>query len=273
MNVRSRKGIEMAVNKEVLSFLNKRQLNIAEIIQKEGSVRVSDLSLTFDVSDETIRRDLEKLEEEGVLKRVHGGAILKTFKEGKEIPVITRTRINRDEKEMIAKRAAEFVKDGDIIAIDASTTGLCLTKYIKHKKITVITNTIPVALDLLDAESIQVILIGGFLATESVSLVGNMSEKMIEGYHVDKFFFSCRGVDFKRGVSEIHEPQASMKKQIISISDELYLLVDHSKFNEKSLIGICDIQDVDYIITDNKVPIETINKLNNIGIQTFIGKE
>lgn len=259
--------------KEAYAILNERQMNIAEIIQKDGSVRVSDLSNKFEVSDETIRRDLERLEEIGILKRVHGGAVFKGFKEGKEIPVLMRTRINSKEKDIIARKAAEFIEDGDIIAIDASTTGLCLTKYIKHKNITVITNTIPVALELLDAKSVQVIVIGGFLTNESVSLVGHMAEEMIKNYHVDKFFFSCRGVDFKRGVSEIHEPQATMKKQIISISDMLYLLVDHSKFNEKSLISICDLEDVDYIITDNKVPIETINKLNNLGIKTYIGKD
>lgn len=263
----------MIFSNEAYAILNERQMNIAEIIEKVGSVRVTYLSKKYNVSDETIRRDLEKLEDVGILKRVHGGAVFRGFKEGKEIPVMMRTRINSQEKDMIAKKAAEFVEDGDIIAIDASTTSLCLTKYIKDKNITVITNTIPVALELLDAKQVQVILIGGFLTSESISLVGNKAEEMIKDYHVDKFFFSCRGVDFKRGVSEIHEQQASIKKQIISITDELFLLVDHSKFSEKSLISICDLKDVDYVITDNKVPIETINKLNNLGIKTYIGKE
>lgn len=256
---------------QVLS-LNERQLNIADLVHRNGSVRVVELSKEFTVSEETIRRDLEKLEKEGYLKRIHGGGISSTKQEEVEIPVLKRQSTNITEKDMIARKAASFVVDGDIIAIDASTTALQMTKYIKRKKLTVITNSIPVTLELLKEDGIQVILIGGYVSEDSMSLVGNFAERVIQDYHVNKFFFSCMGVDLERGISEIHEPQAQVKKQLISISEKLFLIVDHSKFGEKSLIRLCNLNEVDYLITDNKVSVDKIREFNNIGIKAYIGE-
>lgn len=264
---------EVHGGKSLNLFLNERQQSIIDIIEKKGSVRVSQLGKQFHVSEETIRRDLEKLEIEGFVKRIHGGAIRRNSLEGVEIPVLQRQGTNIEEKDMIAKKAASFVENGDIIAIDASTTGYQMTKYLKGKKLTVITNSILVTIGLIQEEEIQVILIGGYAKAESMSLVGNFAERVIHDYHVDKYFFSCMGVDFVRGVSEIHEAQAEMKKQIFNISEALYLLVDHSKFGEKSLIRLCDLKNIHYLITDNKVSIDKIRELNKIGIKVFVAEE
>lgn len=254
-------------------YLNDRQQSIMEVIEKKGSVRVSQLSKQYRVSEETIRRDLEKLEIDGFVDRIHGGAVRKSPQEGMEIPVIKRQETNIKEKEMIAKKAASFVEDGDIIAIDASTTGLQMTRYLKGKTLTVITNSIPVTLGLIQEENIQVILIGGYAKGESMSLVGNFAERVIRDYHVDKFFFSCMGVDFVRGISEIHEAQALVKKQIFAISEKLYLLADHSKFGEKSLVRLCGLADINYLVTDKKVSIDKIRELNQLGIKVFVAEE
>ncbi|WP_404331842.1 DeoR/GlpR family DNA-binding transcription regulator [Mesobacillus maritimus] len=254
-------------------YLNDRQQSIMDMIEKKGSVRVSQLSKQYQVSEETIRRDLEKLEVDGLVDRIHGGAVRKDPQDGMEIPVIKRQETNIQEKEMIAKKAASFVEDGDIIAIDASTTGLQMTKYLKGKAFTVITNSIPVTLGLIQEENIQVIVIGGYAKGESMSLVGNFAERVIRDYHVDKFFFSCMGVDFVRGVSEIHEAQALVKKQIFAISEKLYLLADHSKFGEKSLVRLCGLGDIDNLVTDKKVSIDKIRELNQLGIKVFVAEE
>ncbi|WP_235162503.1 MULTISPECIES: DeoR/GlpR family DNA-binding transcription regulator [Sediminibacillus] len=257
--------------KEKLSFFNERQQKITEMVDKSGSLRVADLSKQFNVSEETIRRDFEKLEAQGLLNRIHGGAV--RIEQKSEIPIPKRRAKNIEEKEMIAAKAASYVEDGDIIAMDASTTTLIMTKYIKGKSLTVITNSIGVSLEFAQESDIRVILIGGYLAESSMSLVGNFAERVIQDYHVDKFFFSCLGVDFKRGVSEIHEDQALVKKQLISISEELFLLADYSKFGEKSLFRLCDITEADYLITDNKVPINTIRELNNLGVTGIVGEK
>ncbi|MCM3671900.1 DeoR/GlpR family DNA-binding transcription regulator [Mesobacillus maritimus] len=254
-------------------LLNERQQGIVDTIETNGSVRVSQLSKEYHVSEETIRRDLEKLEMDGFVNRIHGGAVRKVSHEGMEIPVIKRQETNIKEKEMIAKKAASYVEDGDIIAIDASTTGLQMTKYLKGKMLTVITNSIPVTLGLIQEEDIQVILIGGYAKGHSMSLVGNFAERVIQDYHVDKFFFSCMGVDFRRGVSEAHEAQALVKKQIFNISEKLYLLADHSKFGQKSLVRLCGLKEVDYLVTDKKVSIDKIRELNKLGVKVFVAEE
>lgn len=254
-------------------MMNKRQIQITELLHRDGSVRVKELSEIFNVSQETIRRDLALLEKNGFLKRIHGGAVLKERKQRLEIPVLFRAQKNIEEKKMIGKKAASFINDGDIIAIDASTTGLELTKHIKNKNITVITNSIPVSLELLSCENITVILIGGYLSKESVSLVGNFSESVLKDYHVDKFFFSCNGINLERGISEIHEEQALVKRVLISISDQLILIADHSKFGVKSLFRLCNITDIDCLITDNKVALEEIREINKMGIETYIAND
>ncbi len=258
-------------NNEALFHLNDRQRNISDLVDKNGSVRVADLSKQFNVSEETIRRDFERLEKQGLLRKIHGGAI--RVEMSTEIPVPKRQSKHMEEKEMIARTAATYVEDGDIIAIDASTTSLLMTRHIKGKNLTVITNSIGVTLELASEQSIRVILIGGYLSEGSMSLVGNFAERVVQDYHVDKFFFSCLGVDFKRGISEIHEDQASVKKQLLSISEKLILLVDHSKFGQKSLIRLCDLTAVDYLITDNRVSINTIKELNVQGIRAIIGEQ
>ncbi|MDC3424400.1 DeoR/GlpR family DNA-binding transcription regulator [Aquibacillus sp. 3ASR75-11] len=255
---------------KMIVFLNERQREIGDLLEKHGSVRVSELSKQFHVSEETIRRDLERLESEGLLHRIHGGAV-KNSEEPLEIPVLKRQQTNIQEKNVIAQKAASYVENGDIIAIDASTTGLQMTKHLKGKELTIITNSIGVTLELANNPNIQVILIGGYLSEESMSLVGNFAERVIQDYHVDKFFFSCMGVDLKRGISEIHEAQALVKKQLLSISEKLFLLADNSKFGQKSLFRLCDVKEVDYLITDNKVSINQIRDFNNIGIKVLVG--
>lgn len=257
--------------KESYLLLSDRQKKIVDIVEKTGAVRVADLSKKLKVSEETIRRDFEKLENQNLLHRIHGGAVRVEPKS--EIPIPKRQAENYEEKEMIAFTASSYVEDGDIIAMDASTTTLLMTKYIKGKKLTVITNSIGVTLELATESDIRVILIGGYLSESSMSLVGNFAERVIGDYHVDKFFFSCLGVDYNRGISEIHEDQAMVKKQLLSIAEKKFLLTDHSKFGEKSLFRLCDLSMIDYLITDNKVSINMIRELNSIGIKAIIGEK
>ncbi|MFZ4452838.1 DeoR/GlpR family DNA-binding transcription regulator [Salibacterium aidingense] len=255
-----------------LSFhLNERQRDIVKMINKNGSVRVAELSSTFNVSEETIRRDFEKLERDQLLRKIHGGAL--KVEQHTETPQMHRQSKNTEEKQVIAKKAASYVEDGDIIALDASTTALMMVEYIKDRNLTVITNSIGVTMELSTEDHIRVILIGGYLSKASMSLVGNFAERVIEDYHVDKFFFSCLGVDIDRGISEMHEDQALVKKQLLSISEKLFLLADYSKFGEKSLFRLCNLSILDYLITDNKVSMNSIREINKHGINIVVGEE
>lgn len=262
--------INAGENNKSQSNINKRQREIAQIINYRGSVRVAELSEQFRVSEETIRRDFEKLENMNVLKKIHGGAV--KVEEANEVPQLQRQAKHKKEKESIARKASTFVEDGDIIAIDASSTGLYMAKLLKGRSITVLTNSIGVTMELASEEQMRVILIGGYLSRGSMSLVGNFSEKVIEDYHVDKYFFSCYGVDVRRGVSEMHEDQALVKKQLLNISEQRFLLSDWSKFGQKSLFRLCSLADVDYLITDNKVSMDKIRTYKNHGVEVLVGE-
>jgi DeoR family fructose operon transcriptional repressor len=253
----------------VFSIGNERQVNLIKLVEELGTIRVSDMSKRFEVTEETIRRDLEKLEKEGFLTRIHGGAI-SNKKSDSEIPVLKRQEVHMEEKQAIACKAASMVEDGDIIALDASTTALQMTKYLNDKNITVVTNSIGVTLELSKIPSITVITVGGYLLKDSMSFVGASTEKVIEDYHVDKFFFSCIGFDVKRGVSEVNEQQGQIKKRLLSISGELFLLADHSKYGQKSLIKLTNLNKINYLITDNKMAVNDLRTIRNTGVNIIV---
>jgi DeoR family fructose operon transcriptional repressor len=248
---------------------NERQLNLIKLVEELGTIRVSEMSKRFEVTEETIRRDFEKLEKEGFLTRIHGGAI-SNKKTDNEIPVLKRQEVNIEEKQAIACKAASMVEDGDIIALDASTTALQMTKFLNDKDITVITNSIGVMLELSKVPSITVITIGGYLLKDSMSFVGASTEKVIEDYHVDKFFFSCIGFDVKRGISEVNEQQGQIKKRLLAISAELFLLADHSKYGQKSLIKLTSLNKINYLITDHKMAVNDVRTIRNTGVNIIV---
>ncbi|WP_018924503.1 DeoR/GlpR family DNA-binding transcription regulator [Salsuginibacillus kocurii] len=240
-------------NSPTIHIRNDRQRSILEYLDQQHKVKVTELSKQFNVTDETIRRDLETLEQNNLLIRVHGGA-MKPQQEGFELPMMEREEKNFKEKEMIAQEAAAMIEEGDIIALDASTTCTHLAKALTHETLTVITNSISVTAELANkSPHIQVILTGGYLRRESMSLVGFSSDKIIDDYHINKFFLSCSAVDTSWGLSESHEMQTNTKKRMSQISDRLILLADNSKFQRKSLVHLLPLNRIDTIITDHKL--------------------
>jgi DeoR/GlpR family transcriptional regulator of sugar metabolism len=249
-----------------------RKKEIVRLLEDGGTVRVGDLSKRFGVTDETIRRDLERLEAEGVILRTHGGAVLNPKDNGFEPPVLQRESIHLEQKKAIGKYAASLVREGEIIALDASTTGLQLAKHLPNRPLTILTYSFAIANELLKKKEISVILIGGNLDSDSMAITGKSAENMVEGYHVDKFFFSCQGFDYQRGVSEPYESHARVKEKILEISDDLILIADSSKFQRKSLIRLLGLEDVDLLITDDGMPELERRELENKGIKLVVAK-
>ena len=152
----------------------------------DGKVIVSDLSAEFNVTEETIRRDLEKLDKEGLAKKTYGGAIVSET-HAADLPFNVRKRMNANLKESIAQKIADLIDDGDSVILDASTTAICVTKYIKNREnLTLLTNSVEILLDLADKSGWNIISTGGRLKNGSLALVGAPAEKMIRSYHVDR---------------------------------------------------------------------------------------
>ncbi|MDQ0338690.1 DeoR/GlpR family transcriptional regulator of sugar metabolism [Caldalkalibacillus uzonensis] len=248
-----------------------RQEKIVEIVNERGSVRVSELSQIFGVTEETIRRDLEKLEHEGRLKRSHGGAI--SISGNSEIPYFEREVVNVEEKKEVAKATLNYIEPHDSIILDASSTAWYVAKILPDIPLTVVTNSMKVAFELANKEKIAVISTGGNLTPASLSFIGPLAERSLELYHVNKAFISCHGLHPKWGISESNELQALVKRKMIDIADRVYLLADYSKFGVQAFTLLCDLDKIEMIITDSKTDQALIQQFEDVSVQVTRAKE
>lgn len=220
-------------------------------LSMEGKVVVSDLSKEFDVTEETIRRDLEKLDNDGLAKKTYGGAV-KVENFNIDLPFHIRKQSNVEGKQKIATIIASMIKDGDYIMLDASSTALNVVKAILHlKKITIITNSIEILIELCNKPEWTVISTGGTLKEGGLSLVGYQAQRMVEGFHVDIAICSCKGIDMENGVTDSNERDSEIKKAFFASATNKVLAVDSTKFNKVSFVKVCGANDVDIVVTDS----------------------
>ena len=243
-----------------------RHQKIGEIINNKGSIRVSELSTLFGVTEETIRRDLEKLENEGILQRSHGGAV--SVRENQtEVPYFEREITNVEEKKAIAHEALNYIQPSDRIILDASTTAWYMAKILPDIPLTVLTNSIKVSMELANKEKIEVISTGGILQSRSLSFVGPLTEQSLSFYHVNKAFISCKGIHLDHGISDTHEMQALLKRKMIDISDQVYVMVDYSKFEKRAFTRITSLNAIDLVITDAQTDSKHIQQLKELSVE------
>jgi len=229
-----------------------RRNKIYELLELQDAVRVTELSALFSVTEETIRRDLEKLEKENKVIRQHGGAIKNKSYEN-EIHFTQREILHVSEKKKIAQYAASLVREGDQIMIDASTTGWYLANSLPNIPLIVITNSVQIINELMYKDQIQVISTGGRYSSKSHSFVGPLAQRSVMNYHVSKCFISCTGANVRNGISDSSELQAILKSLMISNADQAILMMDSSKTNKHAFAKITDIERIDLIITDSNI--------------------
>jgi DeoR/GlpR family transcriptional regulator of sugar metabolism len=246
-----------------------RQKKIVEVVNERLSIRVTELSKIFSVTEETIRRDLEKLEKENLLMRSHGGAV-SIEKDQSETSYLEREITNAVEKKAIAAEAVLSIEPGDQIILDASTTAWYVAKELPDIPLTVLTNSIKVSIELSKKEQIKVISTGGTLLSQSLSFVGPLAERSLGMYHVNKAFLSCKGVHLEKGLSDFNESQALVKKQMMEIADETILMVDSSKFGIRAFSQIAPVSNIGCIITDSNIDEKTSKELEEKRIRLNI---
>lgn len=251
-----------------------RRKRITELVNINKSVLVTELSKQFEVTEETIRRDLERLEKQGVLVRTHGGATLAdSF--ALEMPVDERKVLNNVGKDAIGMKAASLINDGETVFLDASTSALYVAKHIKGKKrITVITNSMAIISELSSCEDIDIICIGGTLRKNNMSFVGNVAEATIKNnYYANKCIFSCRGVTTKRGLTDFTEQEAEIKKAMLSCSDVAVFICDHSKFGKIGVPVVASLEEIDFFITDMDLDSEWVEELDKKDVELIIANK
>lgn len=240
-----------------------------EIIAKltlDGKVIVSELAREFGVTEETIRRDLEKLDQDGLASKTHGGAVSK-HNSALDLPYSVREGVNVVQKQMIAEKLADLIEDGERIMVDSSSTSLYLIKKLKDKKnLTVITNSVRILLELADMQNWTVLSTGGVLKKGALSLTGSSAEKMIGAYHVDTAICSCKGLDMMLGVTDSNENDSIIKQAMLNSAERRILALDTEKFDKKSFVKVCDLVDIDIIATDGEPSDKWINFCSENGI-------
>lgn len=229
-----------------------RRNEILAKLSVDGKVIVSDLSREFNVTEETIRRDLEKLDNDGLAKKTYGGAV-RNENFNVDVPYNVRKQTNVEGKKKIAALIGEMIEDGDYLALDASTTALYVVKnIIQKKKITVITNSIEILLELSNKSDWNVMSTGGVLKEGGLSLLGYQAERMVRNFHVDIAVCSCKGIDFKMGITDSNERDAEIKKAFFDSAKRKILAVDNTKFGRQSFVQVSDLETVDMVVTDRE---------------------
>ena len=229
-----------------------RRREILARLAANGKVIVTELARDFGVTEETIRRDLEKLDNEGLASKTYGGAVSK-HSPTLDLPYNVRESVNVEAKQRIADKICSLISDGERIMLDSSSTALYVVKKIKEiKNLTIITNSVKILLELADKQDWTVLSTGGILKKGALSLTGSSAEKMISSYHVDTAICSCKGIDVSLGITDSNESDCLIKQAMINAAERKILALDSEKFDKKSFVKVCSTDDLDVIVTDTE---------------------
>ena len=241
-----------------------RQQRILDMVLKLGAVTTTDVAKALAVSEETARKDFEKLESDGLLSREHGGAVcLDDYR--RDLSLDSREVANVAEKKAIAQMALGQIRAGDAVFFDASSTVFYLACLLPNIEIVVLTTALKVAIELARRPAVQVILSGGIVGHNSMSCQPDFANSFLERCHVQKVFLSCRGMDAERGLSDADPGHAEMKRKIMAHANQTILLADHTKMGIKSSWFFAKLADINLIISDRKPDKAIMRALNRGG--------
>lgn len=250
--------------------MESRHKKIIEILNQKKEVRVQHLSEILDISAVTIRKDLKLLEEKRLLFRNHGGASLESpYVNDKS--VFEKELINSKEKASIGLQASKMIQDDQFIILASGTSILAMAKHLNpQKKLTIVTSALNVAMALANNDNVEVLQLGGYVRPSSHSVIGYYSEMILAETACSKLFLSVDGLDLDYGLSTTNSLEAHLNQKMIASSKKVIVLVDSTKFGKKSFGRICGLDQVDHIITDNKIDTKTAEKIKFLGIDLTI---
>lgn len=248
-----------------------RRKQIMDLLHKNGQVYVQKLSKQFKVSEVTIRNDLEQLEQKKLLIRARGGAINFDGFVGNDQMIAEKNKIHYQEKALIGRKASTLINEGDTIIVDSGTTTAEIIKNLADfQKLSIITNALNIV-DLAAAfPNVNIIIPGGYLRHNAMSLVGPLAERNLKNIFVDKLFLSADGLDTKIGVFTPNIDEAHINQIMIEVAKEVILVTDSSKFNRKSLAFICPMNKIHTVVTDKGIASEDKQRLLDSGIKLVI---
>jgi DeoR/GlpR family transcriptional regulator of sugar metabolism len=252
-------------------FKESRWQKIQEIVNKDGTVKVNELAEMLNVSTMTIRRDLQGMLDKGLIERTYGGAVLAKERNLLQTPLLLRLQNQVEEKRVIARTVAQMIKHGETIYIAAGTTTYWVAKALTHRSgLTVVTNSLPVANLLIPSESIEVIVVGGFLRRKEYSLVGHFAENMVRDLRMDKVIIGCGGVHPEFGITNEYPEEMMMDRAYMSISDNVIVVADHTKIGRVTTSYTRPVTAVHTIVTSNLASMEMIEQFRHQGVEIVL---
>jgi DeoR/GlpR family transcriptional regulator of sugar metabolism len=250
-------------------FAQERQKLIDRVLAENGRALVTELSVRFAVSQQTIRKDLMDLEEAGRVMRTHGGAI--TVDRGRpELAFDVRRRLQADAKRKIALAAAAIVRDGETIALDASTTALELARRLRERggwqQLTILTNGLRIAEELAGQAGITVLVPGGRLRWEALSVVGPLGKGFFRSVNIARAFVGAAGFTLTAGLTDASEEEAQLKRAMVSGAAEVIAIIDHTKWTRVALATFCKTERIASVVTDAPAPDDLVEATGRAGI-------
>lgn len=247
-----------------------RQAQIRSMVEEHGQVTVTELSPLLNVSEATIRRDLEECSGRGWMRRTHGGAV-KVERATKEPPILERVNRNANAKERIGKKAAEMIHDGETIFLGSGTTVLEIAKHLPYDiSMTAITNSLLLIDELVKRPNIEIIVIGGMLRRSELSMVGHIANQAVQEFRADRVFMGIRAVDPTHGFTNDYLPEAVVDREILRIAPEIVFVLDHEKFAKVSSVLVAPANAIDIIITDDETPTDIVSAFRDMMIKVYL---
>jgi DeoR/GlpR family transcriptional regulator of sugar metabolism len=247
-------------------YPEERRQEILKRVGQQGRVSVTELSQQFGVSEVTVRNDLQALAERSLIVRTHGGAVLAN--PSPLVPSLAIRRLQQPaEKDRIGFAAAALVCDGDAIILDSSSTTLAIAQRLKnHHDLTLITNSLAIAQEMLDAPGVTLVMPGGTVRRETASLVGPDGVDFLHKYNVQRGFFGAHGLSIAEGLTDVSAPEAELKRALVALCRQVIAVLDATKWGRVGVASFASLSQVHQVITDAHAPAELVRQVCDLGI-------
>ena len=230
---------------------HQRHVQILQLLREKGFVFVVDLSQRMDVSPMTIRRDLDELQEIGLLTRYHGGASLAPERGDMEWPFMLREKEQLEQKQRISQKAASYVQDGDVVILDGGSTVLQVAKHLVQDRLTVVTNCLPTLSTLSSRPNVNLIATGGTFYWDNQCFIGPIAVHTIKSINANICIMGTSGLSLKNGMTNRKIDEAEVKRAMIEAAEKKILVMDSSKMNCNTLATVGPVEMIDILVTDN----------------------
>lgn len=251
-------------------YLEERRQEILRRVNQQERVSVAELSQQFGVSEVTIRSDLQALAEQNLVVRTHGGAV-PAVRGLYDLSLAMRRQQQIGEKGRIGEAGAALVADGDAIFLDSSSTALAIAQRLKnHRHITIISNSLAVAQEMLDAPGVTVVMVGGTLRRDTASLIGTDGLAMLHKFNIQKGFFGAHGISLNEGLTDVSAEEAAVKRPLVAMCLQVIAVFDATKWGRVGLASFASLEQIDSIISDLHASADLVEQVRALGIKVIL---